>query len=171
MTRPLAVRASRRGLLGGLLVGVAAAGCQAESSLDTPDGTGTSPSAGDGEGPAPDPDLQLVRRVVDDLTGTLALVGGAARARRPLTAEMTPWRDLHVAHLEALEAPTRTRPSRVRGPVPELRARVRRQEALLQRGLADAAVSARSGALASLLATMSAAVAQQLAADAARVER
>jgi hypothetical protein len=54
----------------------------------------------------------------------------------------------------------------VKGSVPAVLERVRREEAALQRRLAAAAVSARSGALASLLATMSAGVAQRLAADA-----
>ena len=166
MTRHLAVRASRRGVLGGLLVGLTAAGCELERSPDGPAGSGASPGA-EVTSPAGDPDSQLVRRVVDDLTAALALVGGVARARRPLAATVAPWRDLHAAHLEALEASGSARPVRVRGPLPALRDRLRREETSLQRSLAEAAVSARSGALAALMATMSAAVAQQLAADAA----
>jgi hypothetical protein len=91
------------------------------------------------------------------------VVAGAARARRTLAAELAPWRQLHASHLRALEAGSAPRPIRARGSTPELRSLVRRREATLQRRLADGAVAARSGALASLLATMSAAVAQRLA--------
>lgn len=171
MTPQLAARASRRGLLGGLLVGVTASGCQLEPSRDAPAGTGTSPTGEATDQPDDDPDVRLVRHVVAELTGALALVGGATRARRPLAGELAPWHELHAAHLEALEAPTRARPARVRGSGPELRARVRRRESLLQRRLADAAVSARSGPLAALLATMSAAVAQRLAAEDGQAHR
>ena len=165
MTRHLATRASRRGALG-LLVGITAAGCSLDPPSDEP--SGASPSAdAEGTAPAEDPDTELVRHVVDDLTAALALVGGIARGGRSLTAVVAPWRELHAAHLEALEAPDRARPERVRGPLPALRNRLRREETGLQRRLAEAAVAAQSGALAALLATMAAAVAQQLAADAA----
>ena len=165
MTRHLAARASRRGILGGVLVGLTATGCELDPPRDEPAGSGATPGS---EDDAPDdPDSQLVRRVVDDLTSALALAGGIARAHRPLAAAVAPWRELHAAHLEALEEDGRARPQRVAGPPPALRDRLRREETALQRRLAEAAVSARSGALASLLATMSAAVAQQLAADAA----
>jgi hypothetical protein len=167
VTRRPPARASRRGVLGGLLV-VTAAGCEIEPSADQPDSrtTGSSSAPEPTEEADGDPDAELVRRVVDDLTGALALVGGVARARRGLAAEVAPWRILHAAHLEALEEPGRARPARVGGTAPALRLRVRREESALQRRLADAAVAARSGPLASLLATMSAAVAQQLAHDA-----
>ena len=164
MTRHPAARATRRGVLG-LLAGITATGCSIDPPPDEPAGAGASPGDEETE-PADDPDAQLVRRVVDDLTAALALVGGVARAARPLATEMSPWRELHAAHLEALEAPDRARPLRVRGSLPALRSRLRREETGLQRSLAEAAVTARSGALAALLATMSAAVAQQLTADA-----
>lgn len=167
MTRQLPARASRRGVLGGLAVAATAAGCDlgtgtSEPSADPAPSTRTS-SAPE---PAADPDEELVRRVVDDLAGALAVVAGAARSGRPLARELAPWRTLHAAHLEALEAPARVRPARgVTGRPPALRTRVRREETGLQRRLAAASVAAESGALAALLATMSAAVAQQLAAD------
>jgi len=145
------------------VLGLTAAGCEIDATRDEPDSHTTGSEAAE---PAPaDPDAQLVRRVVDDVTGALALVAGAGRARRPLASQLAPWRDLHEAHLEALDAADRIRPVRVGGPVSSLRARVRRQEMTLQRRLADAAVAAESGSLASLLGTMSAAVAQQLTAD------
>ncbi|WP_432479026.1 hypothetical protein [Nocardioides sp. GXQ0305] len=166
MTRRLVTHASRRGLLGGALVGLtAAAGCEVDPAADEPTDPTPGPDAAESAS-AEDPDAELVRRVVDDLGGALALVTGVARARRPLAAEVAPWRVQHAAHLEALEAPARAQPLRVRGTVPELQAQVRRREAALQRSLAGAAVSARSGPLAALLGSMAAAVAQQLAADA-----
>ena len=163
MTRRPATRATRRGVLGGLALGLTAAGCEVGAPREEPDPPATGSEAA--EAPPADPDAQLVRRVVDDMAGALALVAGASRARRPLASDLAPWRDLHAAHLEALDATDRVRPVRVGGPVAALRARVRRQETTLQRHLADAAVAAESGPLASLLGTMSAAVAQQLTAD------
>lgn len=165
MTPPLDPRASRRGVLGGLVLGLTAVGCE----LGEP-GPGPADQRGPADvAPSPDdPDAVLVRRVVADLTAALALASGLARAGRALAEESAPWRVLHDAHLTALEASARVRPLRVRGTTRTLRERFRREEAALQRRLAAAAVSARSGALAALLATMSAAVAQQLAADAER---
>ncbi|QBR94125.1 Smr/MutS family protein [Nocardioides euryhalodurans] len=162
MTRPLPSRTSRRGALGGMLVGLTATGCDLgpvrEEPAPTP-GTTAEPE------PAPDPDAALVDAVVADLRSALALVTGAGRGRGALRAELAPWLRMHDAHLVALEAPSaRVRAAQVRGSAAEARSRVRREETALQRRLATGAASARSGALASLLATMSAAVAQQLAA-------
>ncbi len=164
MTPDLDALASRRALVGALVLGVTAAGCDLDPPADPE--ADPSPSRGSDRPEPADPDEQLVRRVSDDLAATLALVAGVARAGRPAARQVTTWRRLHAAHLQALEADRRVRPTRVRGPVPALLARVRREEAALQRRLAEAAVSAQSGALASLLATMSAGVAQRLAADA-----
>jgi len=156
-------------MLGGVVVAVTVAGCDLDASPGEQSGTRSPGSDRRDPQPTPaeDPDAQLVRRVVDDLTAALALVGGVGRARRPLAAEVAPWRRLHAAHLEALDAADRTRPLRARGPATVLRNRVRREETALRRRLAAASVEAESGPLAALLATMSAAVAQQLAADAA----
>lgn len=104
---------------------------------------------GDARSPAParadDPDTALVDEVVGRITATAAL-----SARVPdLVA-------LHTAHLDALDAapPVAGTASR---------ARLLRSERQLQRFLVDAAVRAESGPLARLLASMSAAVSQQLA--------
>jgi len=172
VTRLHTHRASRRSVLGSVLLVATTAGCSVEPSREDPPAGGTTPTAADQQpAPADDPDARLVRGVVDDLTAALALVGGVARAGRPLAREVAPWRELHAAHLEALDAPGRARPLRVRGGTSALRTRVRRRESTLQTRLADAAVSARSGPLAALLATMSAAVAQQLAADSTGARR
>ena len=153
------MRTTRRAAVGGLLAGIGAAGCDAGGRRE-----GSPRRAPTSEQPAADPDSALVDAVVAEVAEVAGVVAGAARARRALRDELATWRRLHVAHLAALEAEIDERPARVRGSAAELRSLVRRREAALQRRLADGAVTARSGSLASLLATMSAAVAQQLAA-------
>ena len=153
------IRATRRGAVGGLLAGLAATGCDAgarRGGLPERPPTGPEPSA--------DPDATLVDAVIADITEVAGVVAAARRTGRALGAELSPWRGLHAAHLAALEADADVRAGRVRGSAAELRSLVRRRETALQRRLADGAVAARSGSLASLLATMSAAIAQQLAA-------
>ena len=83
---------------------------------------------------------------------------------------MTSLEDLHVAHRAVLtEDPvspaTRPAPS---GSVAKVERLVRRREGSAQRQLADWSIAAESGALARLLASMSAAIAQQLAAPEGR---
>ena len=153
------MRTTRRGAVAGLLAGIGATGCDADARRE-----GSPARAPTSEQPAADPDSALVDAVVAEVAEVAGVVAGAARARRALSDELATWRRLHLAHLAALEAEADERPTRVRGSAAELRSLVRRREAALQRWLADGAVAARSGPLASLLATMSAAVAQQLAA-------
>lgn len=166
MTPHPAARATRRGIVGGLLLGLTTTACELDPPRKGPSDPGVTP-ADDPPAGADDPDSRLVPQVVAGLAAALAVTTGAARARPSLVRETAPWIELHLGHLEALEGNDQVRPQRLRGSIPDLRTRLRRQEAGLQRQLADAALSAESGALASLLATMSAAVAQQLAADAA----
>lgn len=153
------MRTTRRGVVGGLLAGIGATGCDAGAQRE-----GSPGRAPTSEQPAADPDSALVDAVVAEVAEVAGVVAGAARARRALSDELATWRRLHLAHLAALEAEPDERPAQVRGSAAQLRSLVRRREAALQRRLADGAVAARSGSLASLLATMSAAVAQQLAA-------
>lgn len=157
MTALPPVRATRRATLGGLVATVVA-GCDVSPAPDEPAPAGSAPPSA-----RSDPDATLVESVVEDVAGVLALVTGASRSRRSLRPRLSPWRRLHTAHLIALEASPRSDASRPRGDAAALLARVRREETALQRRLAEAAVAARSGALASLLASMSAAVGQQLA--------
>ncbi|KQW53478.1 hypothetical protein ASC77_04130 [Nocardioides sp. Root1257] len=104
-------------------------------------GEARSPAAGS----ADDPDSTLVDEVVARITATAEI-----SARVPdLVA-------LHTAHLGALDAPP---PVAATAPP----ARLLRSERQLQRFLVDAALRAESGPLARLLASMSAAVSQQLA--------
>lgn len=154
-------RATRRGVLGGLLAGLSAAGCDATTS-------GTKPVAPTSGTPATDPPEDPDRALVDDVRRQVGEVAALVRAtvdRRPgLAAELRGLDRLHRRHLAALPGAGQPPTSpRAHGGAVELRSRVRAREASLQRSLADAAVAARSGPLAALLASMSAAVAQQLA--------
>ena len=109
----------------------------------------------DGETPAPaataspDPDVALVDGVLTELADAerLATAAGAIE----LAA-------LHRAHIEALDG---TPPTGVPGRTAGSDA-VRRREQRLQNHLESAALQAESGALARLLAAMSAAVSQRL---------
>ena len=98
---------------------------------------------------APDPDTELVAAVVAELT----------RAQRVASsAGATDLVALHGAHLEALDGtPATDPPSRTSGAVD-----LARRERRLQSHLVEAAVAAQSGALAALLASMSAAQSQVL---------
>ena len=99
--------------------------------------------------PTPDPDVELVDRVLAELKGAERLATAAGDGG--LAA-------LHRAHIEALDGTTPTG-----GPARRAGAdAVRRREQRLQQHLESAALTAESGALARLLASMSAAVSQQL---------
>ncbi|MCW2772777.1 MAG: hypothetical protein JWN91_1103 [Nocardioides sp.] len=98
---------------------------------------------------AEDPDGDLVDSVLEELSGAYRMtVAGGFPA---LTA-------MHAAHIVALEG---TPPPPAPGHATA--AAVRRNEQRIQAFLVESAVGADSGALARLLASMSAAVAQQLA--------
>jgi hypothetical protein len=151
-------------VLGGTVVGLATLSA---CDLDDLDPRGDDPTPAATTGAPIDEDQSLVDDVVAELLRMAALVA-QAQARFPgLRRSTAPWRRLHAAHLEALgggQAATRAagRPTTAAATLRELRT----QEAQLQRRLADWSVAAGSGALARLLASMSAAVAQQLAAPA-----
>lgn len=156
---------TRRTALGGVVatlgVGIGAlAGCDID-----PDSAGPEPAAE----PTADPDSGLVETVLAELRELTDLVSGVGAAHPALRRTMAGLRELHLAHREALDdepgdAPTagggqvdpRTRPT-------EALALVRNRERRAQARLADWSVTAQSGALARLLACMSAGVAQRLA--------
>jgi hypothetical protein len=151
------LRTSRRTTLGGALAGVAIlAGCDLGS--DDP-GSAPAPSAD-----PDDPDTGLVAEVVDDLLATLAIVDAVRHRYGSLRRQLGELAKVHRAHLAALGS--NERPGRA-GPrtadADGALALVRRREQRHQRLLTDRAVEAQSGRLARLLASMSAAVAQQLA--------
>lgn len=177
---PRAPAATRRAALGGALASLAAVtacdvaqpagepagrpggaggGPSGSASASAPD----APSGSLGATPAEDPDAALVDAVLAELGELSALVAAATRFA-PLRASMRALAGLHAAHREALEGEPATgrSPEAFPGPAEALR-RVRVREQQAQRRLADWAVAAESGALARLLASMSAGVAQQLA--------
>jgi hypothetical protein len=101
----------------------------------------------------PDPDVALVTETVANITATATV----AAERPELTA-------MHQAHLAALDAapsetPTTTSTATTSTATAD---QVRRAEQALQAYLAGASLRAESGPLARLLASMSAAVSQQL---------
>ena len=173
---PRAAAATRRAALGGALATLAAvSACDLAQPVDQPAGR-TVGRSGDASGdasitpsggvsaPAEDPDAALVDEVLADLGELAALVAAGARFA-PLRAPMRTLAALHAAHVEALDGePFAGRSPGVRftGPAEALR-RVRAGEQQAQRRLADWSVAAESGALARLLASMSAGVAQHLA--------
>lgn len=157
------VTTTRRTALGGAVatlgMGVGAlTGCD----LD-PGSSGRGPAAE----PAADPDTGLVDTVLAELRDLTALVSGVGAVHPGLRRAMAGLRDLHRAHREALGDEPADEPvggaqlDPRTGPAQAL-ALVRSRERRTQGKLADWSVAAESGALARLLACMSAGVAQQL---------
>lgn len=159
-------RTSRRGALIGTLAVLTTSGCDALTPAPPADtGPGNETSEPTTES-SPDPDEALVAEVRDDLTDVSVLVASALKARPGLRTELAPFGTLHARHLRALDShrPQDRRP--VTGGAGAVRTAVRAREARLEASLAAAALAAESGPLAALLASMSAAVAQQLAVEA-----
>ncbi len=170
--RPLAAAAlRRRTAILGLAAAALATGCDTGDDL----GEGSrsaSPSRSSEPSPSPSasasaesartPDQALVDEVLAELTGALAVLAQARKApllRRPVAQLLR----AHRRHVEVLEGdavvPDATGPT----PDPDVSLRsVRRSETTLQAALVDAAGRAESGALAKLLASMSASVTQHL---------
>jgi hypothetical protein len=139
--------------LGGALAGLAAiAGCD--------DNPGPAPTPGTTPTASGDGDVALVADLVERMAETTGLVALARRTHRDLRPPLRPLAEMHAAHREALD-PDAADAAIATGPA-GLR-QVRRAESTLQRHLTDAAVRAESGALAGLLASMAAAIAQHLA--------
>jgi hypothetical protein len=122
-----------------------------------------------GSAPAPtadpdDPDTGVVAEVVDDIAATLAIVEAVRHRHGSLRRQLGELAKVHRAHLEALGSNERAdRPGPGTSDAGAALALIRRREQRHQRLLTDRAVEAQSGRLARLLASMSAAVAQQLA--------
>ncbi|HET8961143.1 hypothetical protein [Nocardioides sp.] len=153
-----ALRITRRTTLGGVL---AAATVLVGCDLDPRDpGSSSEPPAD-----ADDPDAALVEDVAADIFATRQLVESLQRRHGSLRRPLNELVRVHDAHLAALESSRRSgrRAPRPGNAADALRL-VRDRELRLQRLLADHSVAARSGRLARLLASMSAAIAQQLAA-------
>lgn len=160
-----------------MLVGAATlplAGCDLEDLLP-------------GADPSPLPSASSDERLVDEVTTAVRTARDlAARATDLNDTDRDALVALHAAHLRALEAPVPAAPTTPAGPAtaaptpadgpsgtgpggtgsptpsPVTAARVRAAEQALEQTLARAAVAAREGGLARLLACMSAAVAQRV---------
>ena len=142
---------SRRTAMGGALAGlVVVTGCDADPGpVETPRAATSAPPV--------DADAELVDQVAESIATASAVVAAARQQSPKLRRSLRPLQRLHTEHLAVLDAGA--------GPAgsPPVARDVRAAETTLQRQLADAAVRAESGALAKLLASMAAAVAQQLA--------
>ncbi len=132
-----------------------------ETPPTTPPPTSSATSTADDD----DVDQRLAGRVADDISSTLAVVTAAGRGRRQLARRLRGLARTHRAHLEELPGGDDPGRVQVRGDDGAALRRVRAAEKRLQRRLAEAAVAAESGPLAARLASMSAAVAQQLASE------
>ncbi len=140
------------------VTGLAVAGCTSDSPDDPTDPVSTS-------APPVDADQSLVDGLVVTLASLQVSVDALSAEFPALRRDLAAVRRMHGAHLAALGGFDDSIPS----PAPHPAGRQAALEELvlseqrLQRRLATAAVTAESGTLAKLLATMSAAVAQHVA--------
>ena len=163
--RPLVRRRTAlTGGLGAIAATVLAAGCDTGDDLGEGDATGSpSPSSSATQGPEQTPDEALVDDVLGQLGAAVAVLR-AARRFKQLRPTLAPLLRAHRSHAEVLEgelgdeAPA-PRPADLSAATEA----VRSSETQLQAGLVDAAGRAESGALARLLASMSASTTQHLA--------
>ena len=163
--RPLVRRRTAlTGALGGIAATVLAAGCDTGDDLGESDSTGSpSPSPSVAQEPEQTPDEALVDDVLARLGAAVAVLQ-AARRFKQLRPTVAPLLHAHRSHAEVLEgelegeAPA-SRPADLSAATEA----VRSSETELQASLVDAAGRAESGALAKLLASMSASTTQHLA--------
>jgi hypothetical protein len=139
------------------LTATASGACTSDSSDEPSDPSSTS-------APPVDADQELATSVAIEIALVGVFVDALARDFPALRSELRPLRRLHTAHAEAVGgfADSLPAPEPVAGDRKAASAQLVRNEQGLQRQLAAAAVSAESGTLAKLLASMSAAVAQHL---------
>ena len=156
------MKATRRALVAASGVAtLGLAGCTSDGSTSTPPLTGSGDSSAT-EPAAADPDQVALDRAVTITTGLMAALEGAPRGLDPAGRLVA----LHRAHLEALHDATGATATPT-APVPTgtglTPARLRRRELRAQRELARLAMSAESGALARVFASMSAGIAAAMA--------
>jgi hypothetical protein len=164
--RPLVRRRTAvAGAFGGLAAAVLASGCDTGDDLAPPTAGSTRSTSASTSTPADEqtPDQSLVDEVLGDLAAAVDVLT-AARTFRALRKPLAPLVRAHRAHVDVLEGEIDTGS----GPVVPANAAaalldVRRSERALQASLVDTAQRAESGALARLLASMSASVTQHLA--------
>ncbi len=160
--RPLVRRRTAvGGALGGLALTMIAAGCDPGEDLAPPEDDATPTPSGAPDQPTPDE--ALVDEVSGDLVAALGVLGDA-RKFRSLRKPLAPLARAHRAHLEVLEGEVNTATgSETHANASLALLAVHASERALQVSLVDAATRAESGALARLLASMSASVTQHLA--------
>jgi hypothetical protein len=160
--RPLVRRRTAvAGGLGGLAA--LATGCDPGEDLAPPETDPSSASASPStEAPEQTPDEALVDELLGQLSAALTLLI-SSRGVPELRPALSPIIRARRSHVEVLDGalPAETPPGTPADPAAALRA-VRRSERRLQAALADGAGRAESGALARLLASMSASVTQHL---------
>jgi hypothetical protein len=148
--------ASRRTALGGALAGIVAlTGCDLDRGPEEPTSQQTT-------APPVDADAALVEQVLvrlAQISATVATLSDEHRQIRPVTRPFARMHDRHAAALGGYPDGRVETLTPVGAPMRTLR----QEEERLQRRLIDAAVSAESGALAKLLASMAAGIAQHLA--------
>jgi hypothetical protein len=148
----------------GLVAGCDLGGSGPDASTSAPSGSAAGSASESPSTSAGDPDAALVDEVLTELTAMVSLVGAVGSRVAGLAGPMRALRRMHLAHIAALDGSTRIPAhGRVPGSPAAALALVRRRETRLHSQLVDAAVEARSGVLARLLASMSAAVSQHLA--------
>ncbi len=159
---------SRRTAIGGALAGLAAvSGCDLGAADESPE-----PAAPSATTAPADPDTALVSTVRTELLELEALVTAAGAARPRLAVDLADLAALHEAHLAALpDGEESVEDPAVTGTVDQVRVQVGRRELQGQRRLAEWSVAAQSGALARLLASMSAGIAVHLASAAGGAAR
>lgn len=160
--RPTAApRVGRRTAVLGLAAGVLLAGCDHGDDIGKPNATATTTADASAD-PSPSAreqtaDERLVDEVVGGLDGAIAVLV-AARRHRELRPVLTPLLKAHRQHVEALQGEATETPAAT----PASYEDVQHSERRLQAALVEAAGKAESGALAKLLASMSASVTQHL---------
>jgi hypothetical protein len=141
--------------LGGALAGIVAlTGCDRDRGSEEPTSQQTT-------APPVDADADLVDEVLQRIAEVAAVVSEGRGQDPRLRRRLRPLAELHGAHGAALGAEPLSLSTPRRG---RTLAQVRAAETELQRQLTEAAVRAESGALAKLLASMAAGVAQHLVA-------
>lgn len=151
---------TRRTAVGGTLAAVVLTACDLQE-LDPRSEPASAPTT---SVPPVDADTTLVNDVLAELGPALYLVRAVRRRHDSLRGRLAPLDDLHEAYVAVLGGRVA---AAVPQPPPDSRRAfelVRRGEQRLQRRLVAAAVAAESGQLAKLLASMSAGLAQHLAA-------
>jgi hypothetical protein len=157
-------RTALTGTLGGMAAAVFATGCDTGDDLGENDATRSpSASASVAQEPEQTPDEALVDDVLSRLGAAVAVLQ-AARRFQQLRPNLAPVLHAHRAHVDVLEGDVagQAPASRPADAAAALEA-IRMSESQLQAALVDAAGRAESGALAKLLASMSASTTQHLA--------